>query len=308
MGLRCWEGKCLKCNCWLLIRLPGESLAMDLHCVRQNGFWRGVEQLLQTGGVHETSVRTETLLGIEEFIGVWVVAVWSEGHRNTEGLSSSTSQPACHITTLALVSPGLSLRVNWALLDRARPAPPLPGLLHHRQLIKSNPQKLVKGEHPALLEEKPIQPQPNGENNPGCGLCSSEQVAQFALKIALPPSFYAFLAETWAPQVGAGPVQNCIFLFGAAAACALGFTGPGFDVCQGLCSHSVMLCCVWEMKKSEFIKDCSILARGEAQHHHCWGSCRCAGFSGCSVKAAFFAELPGEGFLLEICFYLAKAK
>lgn len=120
MGLRCWEGKCLKCNCWLLIRLPGESLAMDLHCVRQNGFWRGVEQLLQTGGVHETSVRTETLLGIEEFIGVWVVAVWSEGHRNTEGLSSSTSQPACHITTLALVSPGLSQQSELSLAGQSQ--------------------------------------------------------------------------------------------------------------------------------------------------------------------------------------------
>lgn len=46
-----------------------------------------MEQLLQTGGVHETSVGTEALLGTEEFIGVWVVAGLVRGsqeHRGSE--------------------------------------------------------------------------------------------------------------------------------------------------------------------------------------------------------------------------------
>lgn len=132
------------------------------------------------------------------------------------------------------------------------------------------------------------------------------------------------LAGTWIPQVGAALVQwSCdgakLNPFSSGSSLCIGIYSPGFDVCRGLCSHSVMLCCLGEMKKSRFIKGlsnkkvkvyqrlCSTLAQG-------WSSLSTSIAGGAadvlsseySVKAALFPELPKRGFLLEIWFYLTK--
>lgn len=128
--------------------------------------------------------------------------VWSEGHRSAQGLSRVSHQHLCWEERQPGEHRAVPSRVNSALLDRARPVPPLPGALPSQAAHKIKYTRgFWKGNTLPCWRKSQYSPSQMEKTTLAvgftvCGCAALSKWPQFILKTAFPPLFYACLSRS----------------------------------------------------------------------------------------------------------------